>query len=499
MTDVDAVLALDQGTTSSRAMVVDRAGNILALAQKEVTQYYPQPGWVEHDAQEIWASQYACAQEALRTSGIAPARVAAIGITNQRETTLLWDRQTGRPLSHAIVWQDRRTAAQCDELRAAGLNDVVAKRTGLLLDPYFSATKIAWLLDSIDGARTRADRGELAFGTIDAWLIWNLTGGTAHVTDLTNASRTMLYDIERRQWCEELLTAFRIPRSVLPVVLPCTAEFGLTRSELFGAPIRICGVAGDQHAALFGQGAVEAGLAKSTYGTGCFVMLNTGSRIVPQAGGLIRTIGFALGDGTVRYALEGSIFNAGAAIQWLRDGLQIIGQAGEVEPLAGSVPDSEGVYFVPAFTGLGAPYWDPHARGTIVGITRGTGRAHIARAALEAVAYQAADVVNAMEDAYGAPVCELRVDGGGSQNALLMQLQADLLGLPVVRPGEIETTALGAAYLAGLQSGFWRDVGALESLRQEDVRFEPAMPAAQRRARMERWHDAVDRSRNWTR
>ncbi len=475
----------------------DDRGHMLALAQREFAQHFPQPGWVEHDPKDIWQSQYDSALEALRTAGVSASDLAAIGITNQRETTLLWDRRTGTPLSNAIVWQDRRTSGMCDELRSRGLADTVTAQTGLVIDPYFSATKIAWLLQHIDGAPERAKRGEVAFGTVDTWLIWKLTGGARHVTDLTNASRTMLFDIHRLAWSDELLSALDIPASVLPQVLPCTADFGTAKSELFGAPVRICGVAGDQQAALFGQAAFTRGGAKNTYGTGSFLMLNTGDRPVHSGSGLLTTIAFGFEPARVTYALEGSVFVTGAAIQWLRDGLQIIERAQDVETLAREVPDSGGVYFVPAFTGLGAPYWDPNARGTILGITRGTTRAHIARAALESVALQSVDVIDAMERDAGTELTELRVDGGGSVNALSMQFQADVLGVPVVRPRVTETTALGAAYLAGLQSGYWASLDALRLQWQEEARFNATMDAQQRSRLLENWHRAVERSRNW--
>ncbi|HET9096212.1 MAG TPA: glycerol kinase GlpK [Candidatus Baltobacteraceae bacterium] len=489
------ILALDQGTTSSRAVVFDAQGEICAFAQRELAQHFPQPGWVEHDPREIWSSQYETAVQALRDADVTASDVAAIGITNQRETALLWDRATGEPLCNAIVWQDRRTAAQCDALRERRLGDLVAERTGLVLDPYFSATKLAWMLDRCEGARERAGRGELAFGTVDRWLIWKLTQGKRHVTDVTNASRTMLFDIAQLQWSPQLLSAFGVPASVLPEVLPCTADFGTT--EMFGAPIRIGGVAGDQQAALLGQAGFEPGVAKNTYGTGSFLMLNTGDRIVRSKQGLLATIAFGLRPGSVTYALEGSVFVTGAAVQWLRDGLQIIGSSGEVETLAAQEQDNGGVYFVPAFAGLGAPYWDPYARGTIVGMTRGTTRAHIARAALEAMAYQSADVIDAMERDSGVALQELRVDGGASRNTLAMQFQADLLGVPVVRPAVIETTALGAAYLAGLQAGFWNGPAEVARHWREQARFLPRMDALRRDELLHDWHHAVQCSRGW--
>ena len=495
---MSAILALDQGTTSSRAIVFDADGRAIGLDQREFPQLFPQPGWVEHDPAEIWASQLAVARGASQRTASA-ADVAAIGITNQRETTVLWERATGKPVANAIVWQDRRTAAMCDELRAQGAGELVTSQTGLLLDPYFSATKIAWLLDRVAGLRARAEAGEIAFGTVDSWLIWNLTGGARHVTDMTNASRTMLFDIHRLAWSDELLAAFGVPRAMLPDVLPCTADFGTTAVEHFGGAIRIAGVAGDQQAALVGQAGFTAGLAKNTYGTGSFVVLNTGERVVRSEHGLVSTVAFAFEPGRATYALEGSIFVTGAAVQWLRDGLGIIERSTDVERLAREVSDSGDCYFVPAFTGLGAPYWDPHARGTIVGITRGTTRAHIARAALDAMAYQTADVVAAMERDAGLALAELRVDGGASANDLTMQFQADVLGVPVSRPAVVETTALGAAYLAGLQVGFWDGVETVARQWREEKRFEPAMDGPQRLELLARWRRAVERSRGWAR
>ncbi len=491
------VLALDQGTTSSRAIVFDKSGNVAAFDQREFPQHFPQPGWVEHDPLDIWRSQIEVACGALRNARLSASDVAAIGITNQRETTVLWDRATGAPVANAIVWQDRRTAAMCDGLRARGLGDLVTAQTGLLLDPYFSGTKIAWLMENVDGLRGRAERGEIAFGTVDSWLIWNLTGGKRHVTDVTNASRTMLFDIHRLRWSDELLAAMNVPRAILPDVLPCTADFGTTAVELFGGPVRITGVAGDQQAALVGQAGFAPGIAKNTYGTGSFVVLNTGERIVHSEHGLLSTIAFAFERDRATYALEGSIFVTGAAVQWLRDGLGIIERSSDVERLAREVEDSGGVYFVPAFTGLGAPFWDPYARGTMVGITRGTTRAHIARAALDAMAYQTADVIAAMQRDAGIQLAELRVDGGASANDLAMQFQADVLGVPVVRPAVVETTALGAAYLAGLQSGYWPDVDAVARQWREHARFTPAMDGARRDVLAGQWRRAVERARAW--
>lgn len=489
------ILALDQGTTSSRAIVFDPDGRVLSVAQREFAQIFPHPGWVEHDPREIWNSQRDTAVDALRLAGVDAPNVAAIGITNQRETTVLWERDTGRPIGNAIVWQDRRTAALCDDLKARGLEKRVRERTGLLLDPYFSGTKIAWMLDAVPGLRERAHRGEIAFGTVDSWLIWNFTGGRRHVTDVTNASRTLLFDIHACDWSGELLEILNVPRALLPEVLPCSAEFGSTQASIFGAPVRICGVAGDQQAALLGQAGFEAGIAKNTYGTGSFLMLNTGERAISSSHGLLTTIAYALERGKPVYALEGSVFVTGAAVQWLRDGLQIIERTRDVEALARRANDSGGVFFVPAFTGLGAPYWDPHARGVITGLTRGTTRAHIARAALEAAAYQSAEVIEAMQRESGTPMTELRVDGGGSANDLTMQFQADLLGTPVVRPRVLETTALGAAYAAGLQCGFWSSLESIRAQWQAHARFTPSMDATDRERRMQLWRKAVAAAR----
>jgi len=491
------VLALDQGTTSSRALVFDERGAIRGLDQREFPQSYPRPGWVEHDPADIWRSQLETAQGALHNAGIAAGDVAALGITNQRETTLVWERDGGRPVHPAIVWQDRRTAALCDELRARGVEALVRRTTGLLLDPYFSGTKLAWLLDNVEGLRERAERGELAFGTVDSWLIWNFTGGAAHVTDYTNASRTLLFDLERLDWSDEMLALLRVPRALLPTALPSVAQFGVTLPELLGAPIPIAGVAGDQHAALVGQAGFTKGLAKNTYGTGSFLMLNTGGERVHDSGGLLTTIAFALEPRRAVYALEGSIFVTGAAVQWLRDGLRIISTSAEVEQLAARVPDNGGVYFVPAFAGLGAPHWDPYARGTLVGLTRGTTREHIARAALEAMAYQTADVVAAMQTQANLELAELRVDGGAAGNDLTMQFQADVLGVDVVRPRVTETTALGAAYLAGISAGVWSGPDDVVTQWQEARRFRPSMAGAERDRLLRAWHRAVDRSRDW--
>jgi glycerol kinase len=484
------LLALDQGTTSSRAIVFDAGGRELATARKELRQIFPQPGWVEHDPVEIWRDQLAVAQNALGQCGASAADIAAIGITNQRETAVLWERATGRPLHNALVWQDRRTAEACEKLKAAGAEALVRAKTGLVLDPYFSATKLAWLLDRVPGARDRARRGELAFGTIDSWLAWNLSGGRLHVTDPSNASRTALFDIHAGDWDDELLALFGIPRELLPRVVRSSALCGETVPDLFGAAIPIGGMAGDQQAALFGQACHGEGMAKNTYGTGCFLLMHTGQRAVASNNGLIATCAAQTGEAR-EYALEGSVFIAGAVVQWLRDGLGLVRQASDIEALAASVPDAGGVVFVPAFAGLGAPHWNPHVRGTLAGLTRGTGAAHIARAALEAIAFQSAELVQAMEADCGRPLAELRVDGGATANKLLMQFQADLLGVPVVRPRIQETTALGAAYLAGLAAGVWRSREEIAAQWARERSFAPALPAAAAAARMAEWRRAV--------
>jgi glycerol kinase len=491
------VLALDQGTTSSRAIVVDRAGAIAGAAQQELTQFFPHPGFVEHDPQEIWASQLATARRAMAEAAVGPEEIAAIGISNQRETVVLWERATGRPLHRAIVWQDRRTADRLAGFRQAGHDTLVRERTGLLLDPYFSASKIAWLLDHVPGARSRAAAGELAAGTVDAWLVHRLTGGARHVTDASNASRTSLFDIRRGEWDETLLDLFRVPRDVLPEVCPSSGPVGETGRALFGRSLPIAGIAGDQQAALFGQLCTRPGMVKNTYGTGCFMLMQTGPRAIASRHQLLTTVAWRLGAHPVDYALEGSVFMAGAAIQWLRDGLGLISTAPEVNALAASVPDAQGVVVVPAFAGLGAPYWDPRARGAIVGLTRGVTAAHIARATLEAIAYQVADVLHAMVADTGTPVTEVRVDGGAAASNLLMQFQADILGVAVQRPRVTETTALGAAYLAGLGVGFWTDAGELAAHRDIDRTFEPAMSATERAERLAQWHRAVERVRDW--
>ena len=491
-----AILALDQGTTSSRAIVFGQDGAPLASAQQEFRQIFPRAGWVEHDPEEIWRTQRDVASQALAQAGLSGRDVAAIGITNQRETTLLWERSTGRPIANAIVWQDRRTASRCDALRQAGREGFFAERTGLLLDAYFSGTKLEWLLDHVAGARERAERGELAFGTVDTWLAWQLTGGACQVTDATNASRTLLYDIHAGRWSEELLEVLRIPQAVLPRVVPSSGEIGRTRCEGLPDGIPIAGIAGDQQAALFGQACHQPGMAKNTYGTGCFLLMNTGDRAPVSRNRLLSTVAWERA-GRTTYALEGSVFIAGAAIQWLRDGLGIIARAADIDGLARTVPDSAGVCFVPALSGLGAPYWDPHARGTIIGITRGTTRAHIARATLESIAFQSAELIEAMADDSGIALTELRVDGGATASNLLMQVQADLLGVPVVRPRVTETTALGAAYLAGLAVGFWKDEAQIAALWSRDRVFEPTLSRDAARERLAQWKRAVARSREW--
>ncbi len=492
------ILALDQGTTSSRAILFNKRGDIAHVAQQEFQQIYPKPGWVEHDPNDIWESQYAVAKQVIDKAGISAADIAAIGITNQRETTIIWDRNTGEPIHNAIVWQCRRTADYTRELREEGFDGVIRTKTGLLADPYFSGTKVRWLLKNVEGAAARAEKGELAFGTVDSWLIWKLTNGGLHITDVTNASRTMLYDIHKLHWSTTINGKFEIPDKLLPQVVPSSAVYGETAPELFGAPIPIAGMAGDQQAASFGQVALDVGMAKNTYGTGCFLVLNTGEAPVTSKKGLLSTIAWQLGDGQpVIYALEGSIFIAGAAVQWLRDELQIINSAPEVEALAASVEDTAGVYFVPAFVGLGAPHWDTQARGALMGLTRGAGRGHIARAVLESLAYQTWDVQDAMRQDSGLKMDVLRVDGGAATNDLLMQIQADVLGVPVERPAVTETTALGAAYLAGLATGFWGSVDELKQQWTLDRVFEPQISEEQRAERLHYWHKAVERAKAW--
>ena len=493
---MSCILALDQGTTSSRAIVFDEAGAIRGSAQQEFRQIFPQPGWVEHDATEIWATQSGVMHEALVKANVSARDIAAIGITNQRETTLVWERGTGRPIANAIVWQDRRTAGLCDELRAAGHEAFIAAKTGLVIDAYFSGTKLKWLLDHTPDARARAARGELAFGTIDSWLIFQMTGGSVHVTDASNASRTLLFDIRRGDWDDDLLALLDIPRSVLPQVVASSGVCAET--VLDGARVPIAGIAGDQQAALFGQACLTPGLAKNTYGTGCFLLMNTGANAVASQNNLLTTVAWKRGD-TLDYALEGSVFIAGAVVQWLRDGLQIVRAAADIEPLAASVADNGGVYFVPAFAGLGAPHWDPYARGSIFGLTRGTTGAHLARAALESIAFQSADVLDAMQKDAGITLSELRVDGGAAANDLLMQFQADVLGVPVVRPKVLETTALGAAYLAGLAVGYWKSDREIASNWRVDRRFEPKMPRDHVAELRGKWARAVERAKAWAR
>ncbi|QTN23376.1 glycerol kinase GlpK [Rhizobacter sp. AJA081-3] len=491
------LLALDQGTSSSRSIVFDAQGRIVAMAQREFRQIYPQPGWVEHDPREIWATQLATAQEALAKAKLTAADIASIGITNQRETTLVWNRRTGEPVYNAIVWQDRRAEPTCAALRARALEETFRRKTGLILDAYFSGTKLKWILDNVAGARAAALAGELAFGTVDSWLMWQLTGGAVHATDVSNASRTLMLNVHANTWDDELLKLLDVPVEVLPAVWPSSHVYGHTRADLLGASLPIGGVAGDQQSALFGQACFKAGLAKNTYGTGCFMLMHTGSQFQTSANGLITTSAAQPGT-TPEFALEGSVFIGGAVVQWLRDGLRAIEGSGAVQQLAQSVPDAGGVMFVPAFTGLGAPYWKPEARGAIVGLTRGSTVAHIARAALESIAFQSAALLTAMSrDAVasgGAPVAELRVDGGACVNDLLMQFQADLLGIPVVRPQVIETTALGAAYLAGLSSGVYRNLDELSAQWQVERRFHPTLPRERAQERMAQWERAVRQS-----
>jgi glycerol kinase len=491
------VLALDQGTTSSRAILFDPSGSCVAIAQQEFEQIYPQPGWVEHNPQQIWESQFNAARQVIKQVGILPDQIAAIGITNQRETTLIWDRQTGDPIHNAIVWQCRRTADLCDRMRNEGLAQLFQKRAGLVLDAYFSGTKVKWLLDTVEGVRDLANRGRLAFGTVDSWLIWKLTGGRIHATDPSNASRTLMFNIETGEWDDELLQALDVPANLLPHVVPSSAVIGETDARLFGRAIPIAGIAGDQQAALFGQVCTSPGMSKNTYGTGCFMLLNTGKQPIPSKSNLVTTVAWKLDDGPMIYALEGSVFIAGAAIQWLRDGLRIIDRAADSEALAESVKDSGGVYLVPAFVGLGAPHWDAYARGTIVGLTRGSERAHIVRAALESIAYQTSDVLMAMHNDSGIKLSELRVDGGAARNDFLMQFQSDILGIPVTRPSNTETTAAGAAYLAGLAVGFWEGIEEVNELWQQEKTFEPSMATDQREALLDGWSRAVQRARSW--
>ncbi len=490
-------MALDQGTTSSRAIIFNHEGEIVKVAQNEFTQYYPKPGWVEHDPMEIWGTQSGVIREVLETAGIRPNEIAAIGITNQRETTVVWDKNTGKPIYNAIVWQCRRTANICDDLKARGLEDYVRENTGLVIDAYFSGTKIKWILDNVEGAREKAERGDLLFGNIDTWLIWNLTRGKVHVTDYSNASRTMIYNIKELKWDEKMLEELGIPISMLPEVRPSSEIYGVTDPyTLGGAKIPISGIAGDQQAALFGQACFESGMAKNTYGTGCFMLMNTGEDMVLSKNGLLTTIAWGV-DGKVEYALEGSIFVAGAVVQWLRDELHLIIDAKDTEYFASQEKDNNGVYLVPAFVGLGAPYWDMYARGTIVGLTRGANRNHIIRAALESIAYQTRDVLEAMEEDSGIDLQDLRVDGGAVVNNFLMQFQSDILGVPVHRPEIIETTALGAAYLAGLAVGFWSDKDEISRRWNVDRVFENKMEESEKEKLYKGWKRAVERSKGW--
>ena len=490
------VMALDQGTTSSRAIIFDENGTIKGVTNREFTQIYPKPGWVEHDPMEIWGSQIGVAREVLSKSGLSPSDIAAIGITNQRETTIVWDKNTGKPVYNAIVWQCRRTAPICDELKAKGLTEKIREKTGLVIDAYFSGTKVKWILDNVEGAREKAEKGELLFGNVDTWLIWNLTGGKVHVTDYSNASRTMLFNIHTLDWDDEILQELDIPRAMLPKPMPSSHIYGYTTNEVFGGEVPIAGDAGDQQAALFGQACYAPGTAKNTYGTGCFMLMNTGEKAVTSESGLLTTIAWGV-DGKVEYALEGSIFIAGAVVQWLRDELRILYNAAQSEELATKVEDNNGVYLVPAFVGLGAPYWDMYARGTIVGLTRGAKREHIVRAALESICYQTRDVLEAMQKDSGITLKSLKVDGGAVANNFLMQFQSDILGVPVDRPKVIETTALGAAYLAGLAVGYWKDKDDIAAKWQIDRTFEPEMDSETRDNLYKGWKKAVERALDW--
>ncbi|MFH5832502.1 glycerol kinase GlpK [Halalkalibaculum sp. DA384] len=496
MSNQQYILAFDQGTTSSRAILFDNKGRIVSVAQKEFEQYFPHPGWVEHDPNEIWSSQVSVAAEVLSKAGVKARDIAAIGITNQRETTVVWDRKTGEPAYNAIVWQDRRTASLTDQLEEEGLGDLFQRKTGLVLDPYFSGTKIKWILDHAEDARRKAEKGDLLFGTIDSWLIWNMTNGKTHITDVTNASRTLLYNIHELEWDAELLKILDIPESMLPDVASSSEVYAKTADDMFATEIPIAGIAGDQQAALFGQICTQKGMAKNTYGTGCFMLMNTGSEPIRSENNLLTTIAWQQ-NGKVEYALEGSVFIGGAVVQWLRDGLNLIKSSSEVESLAAQVKSTDGVYLVPAFSGLGAPHWDPHARGTMTGITRGTTAAHIARAALESIAYQSTDLLKAMESDSGINLKELRVDGGASVNNLLMQFQADLLRVPVIRPEVTETTALGAAYLAGLAVGFWESREEISQQWKIQRRYEPRMERSKVDEMYAGWHQAVERAKGW--
>ena len=484
------IIALDQGTSSSRAIVFNEKGEICSVAQKEFTQIFPQPGWVEHNPKEIWSSQSGVMAEAIASKGLSAADIAAIGITNQRETTIVWDAETGEPVYNAIVWQDRRTSSFCDSLKIAGKTDFIRKKTGLIIDAYFSGTKIRWILENVPGARDKANKGQLRFGTVDSWLIWNLTGGKVHVTDVTNASRTMLFNIHTLSWDKELLDLLGVPASMMPEVKSCSEVYGHTSTSVLAGNVPIAGIAGDQQAALFGQMCTEPGAVKNTYGTGCFLLMNTGEKPIESRNNLRTTLAWKVGD-KVNYALEGSIFVAGSVVQWLRDGLGIIKSSSEVEALAASVPDNGGVYFVPALTGLGAPYWDQYAKGCVYGITRGSTAAHIARAALEGIAFQTMDIVEAMQSDSGVKLCELKVDGGASRNNLLMQFQSDILDCDVIRPQITETTALGAAFLAGLAVGYWKSIDDIKSIWAVERRFSPADPQAEAK---KGWKDAISRT-----
>ena len=490
------ILALDQGTTSSRAIVFDHGGQIVSVAQKEFSQIYPQPGWVEHDPFEIWSSQNSTVAEAMTRANLSTDSIAAVGVTNQRETTVVWDKETGKPVYNAIVWQDRRTSDYCAQLKRDGAEPDVTAKTGLRLDPYFSGTKLQWILENVPGARARAEAGKLLFGTIDTWLLWQLTGGKVHVTDATNASRTLLYNIHTGQWDDSMLSLLNIPRAVLPDVRSCSEVYGEVARNLYPAGAPIAGIAGDQQAALFGQACFTPGMAKNTYGTGCFLLMNTGTKAVPSQNNLLTTVAWKLGNRT-EYALEGSVFIGGAAVQWLRDGLQIVRSAEEASELAASVTDAGGIFLVPAFAGLGAPHWDPYARGTLVGITRGTNRAHICRATLEAIAFQSADLIHCMEKDSGIALKELRVDGGASRSTPLMQFQSDLLGVPVVRPKCVETTAMGAAYLAGLAVGYWTSTDDITRNWAVDTTFKPARPQDEMTRLRKGWDRALERSKGW--
>ncbi|MFW6347889.1 MAG: glycerol kinase GlpK [Cyclonatronaceae bacterium] len=490
------ILSLDQGTTSSRAILFDKGGNIISTAQKEFRQIYPKPGWVEHDAQEIWSTQAGVAAEAVTKKGFNGNNIAGIGITNQRETTIVWDRETGTPVYNAIVWQDRRTAEFCDELKGKGLASKIQEKSGLVLDAYFSGTKVKWILDNVEGAREKAEAGKLAFGTVDSWLIWNLTRGELHITDVTNASRTLLFNINTMDWDDELLEIMDVPRSMLPEVKQSSEVFGRTKTTIFASKVPIAGIAGDQQAALFGQMCNKEGMVKNTYGTGCFMLMNIGDKPVPSKNNLLTTVAWKV-NGKTSYALEGSIFIAGAVVQWLRDEMGIINKSSDVEALASKVEDSGGAYLVPAFAGLGAPYWDQYARGTVVGMTRGTGSAHLARAALDSICYQTMDVVNAMNADSGIDIKELRVDGGATVNDLMMQFQSDILQVPVIRPNVTETTALGAAYLAGLAVGYWPDMESISEQWQVEKKFEPSMEKAHVDELTKGWKRAVKAARAW--